>query len=43
MNREHEQSIFHVNLNLNLMEQNIIQINDGITISVDVTIKKLGM
>ena len=25
------------------MEQNIIQINDGTTISVDVTIKKLGM
>ena len=33
--------IFHANVNVNLMEQNVIQINGGITISVDVSIKKL--
>ena len=40
MNQKHQQSIFHVNLNINLMEQNVIQIDCGITINVDMTVKK---
>ena len=33
-------NIFNVNANVNLMEQNLIQINGGIRISADVSIKK---
>ena len=40
MNQKHQQSIFHVNLNVNLMEQNVIQIDCGITINVDMSVKK---
>ena len=31
-------SIYHVNINVDLMEENVIQINGGITINVDVSI-----
>ena len=41
MNQKHEQSIYHVNTNLNLMEENVIQINDGIRINVNVSIKNI--
>ena len=41
MNRKHEQSIYYANVNLKLMEENIMQINGGITINVDVSIKKV--
>ena len=30
-----------MNVNINLMEQNVIQINDGITINVDATVKNI--
>ena len=30
-----------MNENVNLMEQNVIQVNGGITINVDVSIKKI--
>ena len=40
MNQKHQQSIFHANLNINLMEQNVIQIDCGITINVDMSVKK---
>ena len=30
-----------MNVNLSLMEQNVIQINSGITINVDVTVKNI--
>ena len=33
----------HVNVNVNLMEQNVIHINGGITINVDVNVKKHHM
>ena len=31
----------HVNINVNLMEQNVIQINGGIMINVDVSVKNI--
>ena len=34
------QSIFHVNLNINLIEQNLSQINGRIKINVNVSVKK---
>ena len=40
MNQKHKPSIYHVNVNVNLMEQNVSQINGGITINVDVSVKK---
>ena len=30
--------IYHVNVNVNLMEESVIQINGGITINVDVSL-----
>ena len=36
-----KQSIYHANLNVNLMEENVIQINGGITINVDVSVKNV--
>ena len=39
MNRKHHQSIYNANVNVNLMEENVIQINGGITINVDVSVK----
>ena len=41
MNRKHEQSIYHVNINLNLMVENVIQIKSGIMINVDVNVKNM--
>ena len=32
--------IYHLNINVNLMEENVIQLNSGITINVDVSAKK---
>ena len=40
MNQKHQQSIFHANLNVNLMEQNVMQIDCGITINVDMSVEK---
>ena len=39
MNRKH--CIYHANVNVNLMEQNVIQINGGITQNVNVNVKKV--
>ena len=39
MNQKYQQSIFHANLNVNLMEQNVIQIDCGITINIDMSVK----
>ena len=33
-------NIFHVNVNVGLMKKNVIEINDGTTINVDVSVKK---
>ena len=41
MNRKHKQSTFHVNINVNLMKQNVIQINGEIMVKVDVSVKKI--
>ena len=42
MNRKCQQSMYHLNKNVNvdLMGKNVIQINGGITINVDVSVKK---
>ena len=42
MNRKSQQSMYHLNKNVNadLMGKNVIQINGGITINVDVSVKK---
>ena len=34
-------SIYHTNVNVDLMEKKCIQINGGITINVDVVVKKI--
>ena len=39
MNRKHKQSIHHVFVNVDLMVKNIIQINGGKMINVDVSVK----
>ena len=36
---ENIESIYHANVNLNLMIENVIQIKRGITINVDVSVK----
>ena len=41
MNQKHQQSIYHANVNVNLMVENLIQIKSGITINVDVNVKTL--
>ena len=41
MNQKHKQSTFHANVNVNLMEQNLSQINVGITINVDASVKNI--
>ena len=40
MDQNYQCSIIHANVNVNLMKQNVSQINGGITINVDVRIKK---
>ena len=34
-------SIYHVNINVDLIEENLYEINDGIMINVDVNVKNL--
>ena len=41
MNEKHQQGTYYVNVNVNLFEENIIQINGGITINVDVSVKNV--
>ena len=41
MNQKHQQRTYHVNVNVALLEQNVIQINGEITINVDVSIKNI--
>ena len=41
MNRKNYQSIYHANVNVNLKEENIININAGIAINVDVSVKSV--
>ena len=41
MNQKYEQSIYHANVNVNLMEGNLIQVSSGITINVDMSVKNI--
>ena len=41
MNQKHYQSIYHANLNVDLIEQYVIQINGGIMTNVDVSVKNV--
>ena len=40
MNRRYWQSIYHGNVDVNLMEENVIQISGEITKNVDKSVKK---
>ena len=39
MNKKHQQNMYHANVNVNLIGENVIQINGPITINVDVSVK----
>ena len=41
MNLKHKESIYHANANVDLMKENVIQINGGIMINVDVNVKNV--
>ena len=41
MNRKHLQGTYHANVNVTLMEKIVIQINGGIMINVDVSVKNI--
>ena len=41
MNQKHKQSIYHANVNVNLMEEIVTQINSGIMINVNVSVKNV--
>ena len=41
MNQKHWQSLYHANLNVNLLEENVIQINGGLMVNVDVSVKNI--
>ena len=40
MNRKNWQSIYHANVNIDLVKNNVLQINGEITINLDVSVKK---
>ena len=41
MNQKHKQSIYHVNVNVNLMEESVIKIKSGIAINVDGSVENI--
>ena len=41
MNPKHEQSTYHANVNVNLMEKDVAQINGRMTINVDMSAKNV--
>ena len=41
-NQKRSQSIYHAKANVNFMEESVIQINDGIRINVNVSIKNIS-
>ena len=41
MNEKHYQRMHHVNVIVNLMEKNVIQVNGGIMINVEVRVKNI--
>ena len=41
MNRKHEQSTYHANVNVNLIEKDVAQINGRMTKNVDMSVKNV--
>ena len=41
MNLKHQQGIYQANVNVDLMKENVTQINGGITIDVDVSVRNV--
>ena len=41
MNQKHWQRLYHVNLNVNLLEENVTRINGGLMVNVDVSVKNI--
>ena len=41
MNQKFQQKIYNVNINVDLMRKKLIQINSGITVNVDVSVKNV--
>ena len=41
MNRKHQQSIYHVNVNVSLIVEDIIQIKSGIVINIDASLRNI--
>ena len=39
MNQKHQQSMYHANVNLDLLVENLIQIKKGIRVNANVSIK----
>ena len=39
MNQQHKKNIYHANVNVNLMAENVIQIKSGLMRNVDVSVK----
>ena len=39
MNQQHKKNIYHANVNVNLMVENVIQIKSGLRRNVDVSVK----
>ena len=41
MNQNHKKNIYHANVNVNLMVENVIQIKSGLRKNVDVSVKNI--
>ena len=41
MNQNHKKNIYHANVNVNLMVENVIQIKSGLKKNVDVSVKNI--
>ena len=41
MNQQHKKNIYHANVNVNLMVENVIQIKSGLMRNVDVSVKMI--
>ena len=41
MNRKHEQSTYHANVNVNLIEKDVAQVNGRMTKNVDMSVKNV--
>ena len=41
MNRKHQQSIYHANVNISLIAEDIIQIKSRIVVNIDVSLRNI--